>query len=296
MHSFFPFQVLKEVYIGRLFCLLSLIKSGKLTNDRDYESLNTTVDSLLKLSRKKPSLKKLSYHAICELVQQVNVVQVAILMCWIQWKFIQTTRVKVPVETNCYRKSKHQDWKKVNKRSKCCWATLTPLFAISSQNQILIFLGHATFLKGDSEATNMFETAKKACHIQNMKNYCRSSLCRYRLMLYCVFLLSGSDPQHSRPEILLFFDSRQWIIDSNMTLVGMAELMFHGFLVGRRSTLAWPCFTVCSLTCFNLQHFTFYWCEIVWRPHKVCIGQLLWFTLLLSLEHKSVGEKPFMVF
>ena len=65
-------QVSKEVYIGQLFCLLSLIKSRKLICDDDDESVIATVESLLKLSQKKPNLKQLSYHAIHELIQQVS--------------------------------------------------------------------------------------------------------------------------------------------------------------------------------------------------------------------------------
>jgi len=64
-------QVSKEVYVGRLFCLLSLIRSRKLVSDDDDESVFATVEALLKLSRTKPSLKKLTYHAIHELIQQV---------------------------------------------------------------------------------------------------------------------------------------------------------------------------------------------------------------------------------
>ena len=59
------------MYIAQLFCLLSLIRSRRLVDDNDEESVSATVEALIKLSRKKSNLKMLSYRAIQDLVVQV---------------------------------------------------------------------------------------------------------------------------------------------------------------------------------------------------------------------------------
>ncbi|XP_078484015.1 myb-binding protein 1A-like protein [Ciona intestinalis] len=62
----------KEVYLGRVFCLLSLIQSKKLTDENSTESLKETVTQLVKLSETKHFLRSITYHGLTEVAAQVS--------------------------------------------------------------------------------------------------------------------------------------------------------------------------------------------------------------------------------
>uniref|UniRef100_H2Z4T0 DUF2428 domain-containing protein n=1 Tax=Ciona savignyi TaxID=51511 RepID=H2Z4T0_CIOSA len=62
----------KEIYLGRVFCLLSLIQSKKLNEENSNESLAETTKELLKLSETKSFLRPISYHGLGEIVIQVS--------------------------------------------------------------------------------------------------------------------------------------------------------------------------------------------------------------------------------
>ena len=64
----FTFQYEKELLFGRIFCILSLIKGKKVQED---DAITKCVKELVKMAGSKSYLEQISFHGICELIEQV---------------------------------------------------------------------------------------------------------------------------------------------------------------------------------------------------------------------------------